>query len=51
MFKPYIEKLILSLSRHCQMEPDTVSCGTCYLSVTVVSLNTMGTAGKEHVLT
>lgn len=26
MFKPYVEKLILCLSRHCQMEPDTVGC-------------------------
>jgi len=26
VFKPYIEKLMLCLSRHCQMEPDMVGC-------------------------
>jgi len=26
MFKPHIERLIVSLCRHCQMEPDTIGC-------------------------
>ncbi|XP_023333907.1 transportin-3 isoform X1 [Eurytemora carolleeae] len=26
VFKPYIERLIVCLSRHCQMEPDMVGC-------------------------
>ena len=28
VFKPYIERLIVCLSRHCQMEPDMVGCLT-----------------------
>ncbi len=31
LFKPYIQRLIVALCRHCQMEPDHVSSASTYL--------------------